>query len=652
MDYQAERLGLIVDLAEQSMDIVQRFSNDSIEAGSIQTASGPIKNLKQVSADIKSDGETAIDVAVTELIETLKTDTSVDALIDGLTDSAALAEASAERSESSASMAAAFNNPFASTAAGLNNTSGSGDLNRFFSVMGAGSTLATAYRNDAGSAVKIGEAPSVKAVTDLGIEDQSTEASGLSFGMVDDDERRLWLEAGLDGGPTPFAAAKIGATLTEENSPALAEGIAGKAVLESLEAVGIEDQSNDLTGLSFSMIDDDERRLWLEAGLDGGPTPFAAAKIGATLTEENSPALAEGIAGKAVLESLEAVGIEVLSELNDQSFAITDEHDRRLWLEAGLDGKPSAYAMKCIVEKLPGDIGGAPSTYNAGTKGVLKMVSGPNFVAPGDSMTAGAGGNGTNYTGVLQALLAAAGHPGTVKNRGVGGENSVTITARMGGYPFMVLPVAEVIPATTTPFEITLLPINGQMPAPLKQGSLTYTGRLGAVPGTFSRTESGGALTYYFTRATAGSEVVANRPVAMYLDIGIEARSDIYLIWIGQNGPDTTRAIQDAKALIQQMTALDKRYLVISKPGGTSAQDAEDAQWFAEFGRRFIPIRQYMVKYGLADAGITPTEQDLIDMASGTMPSSLRVDPTHWGAAGYTILGNVVFQRLIEMEWV
>ena len=508
------------------------------------------------------------------------------------------------------------------------------------------------WRNTAGVADYQDTYPNAKAIEEIGIEDQSTEVSGLSFGMVDDDERRLWLEAGLDGGPTPFAAAKIGATLTEENSPALAEGIAGKAVLESLEAVGIEDQSNDLTGLSFGMIDDDERRLWLEAGLDGGPTPFAAAKIGATLTEENSPALAEGITGKAIAESLDAVGIEVLSELNDQSFAITDEHDRRLWLEAGPDGKPSAYAMKCIVEKLPGDIGGAPSTYNAGTKGVLKMVSGPNFVAPGDSMTAGAGGNGTNYTGVLQALLAAAGHPGTVKNRGVGGENSVTITARMGGYPFMVLPVAEVIPATTTPFEITLLPINGQMPAPLKQGSLTYTGRLGAVPGTFSRTESGGVLTYYFTRATAGSEVVANRPVVMYLDVGIEARGDIYLIWIGQNGPDTTRAIQDAKALIQQMTALDKRYLVISKPGGTSAQDAEDAQWFAEFGRRFIPIRQYMVKYGLADAGITPTAQDLIDMANGTVPSSLRVDPTHWGAAGYTILGNVVFQRLIEMEWV
>ena len=508
MDYQAERLGLIVDLAEQSMDIVQRFSNDPVEAGRIQTASGPIKNLKQVSADIKLDGQFAIDVAVTELIDVLKTDTSVDALIDGLTDTAALAEASADRSESAASLAAAFSNPFPSIADGLKKTSGSGATDRFFSVPGTGRNLATAYLNDAGSEVKIGDAPSVKAVTDLGIEDQSAEASGLPFAMVDDDGRRLWLESGLDGGPTPYAAKKIGATLTEENSPVLAEGITGKAIAESLDAVGIE----------------------------------------------------------------------MLSELNDQAFAITDEHDRRLWLEAGSDGKPSAYAMKCIVEKLPGDIGGAPSTYNAGTKGVLKMVSGPNFVAPGDSMTAGAGGNGTNYTGVLQGLLTAAGHPGTVKNRGVGGENSVTITARMGGYPFMVLPVAEVIPATTTPFEITLLPINGQMPAPLKQGSLTYTGRLGAVPGTFSRTESGGVLTYYFTRATAGSEVVANRPMAMYLDVGIEARGDIYLIWIGQNGPDTTRAIQDAKALIQQMTALDKRFLVISKPGGTSAQDAEDAQ--------------------------------------------------------------------------
>lgn len=497
-------------------------------------------------------------------------------------DAALRSEEDAKRSELAANVAAATTNLKPTIADGLAATAGSGPDNRFFSVPSTGNLVVNAYRNDGGVPVEIGGIASSKAI----------------------------------------------------------------------EEIGIEEMDSDLTGNAFSTVADNDQRLWIEAGMDGGPTPYAARKIGATLTEENSPALAEGITGKAIAESLDAVGIEVLSELNDQAFAIADENDRRLWLEAGPDGKPSAYAMKCIIEKLPGDIGGAPSTYNAGTKGVLKMVSGPNFVAAGDSMTNGAGGGGTTYTGVLQGLLTAAGHPGTVKNQGVGGETSVTITARMGGYPFMVLPVAEVIPATATAFEITLLPINGQMPAPLKQGYITFTGRLGAVPGTFSRTESGGVLTYYFTRATAGSEVVANRPLPMYLDVGIESRGDIYLIWIGQNGPDTTRAIQDAKALIQQMTALDKRYLVISKPGGTSAQDAEDAQWFAEFGRRFIPIRQYMVKYGLADAGITPTAQDSIDMANGTVPSSLRVDPTHWNSAGYTILGHVAFQRLIELEWV
>ena len=428
---------------------------------------------------------------------------------------------------------------------------------------------------------------------------------------------------------------------------------------QAIEDIGIEEMDSDLTGLTFSILADNDQRLWFEAGMDGGPTPYAARKIGATLTEDNSPVLAEGITGKAIAESLDAVGIEDLSELNDESFVIADENDRLTWMGAGPDGKPSAYAMKCIIEKLPGDIGGAPSTYNAGTRGVFKMVSGPDITGSGDSMTQGAGGEGMGYVEVLRALMAAHGSSAEVKNRGVGGETSTTIAARMGGYPFIVLPVAGLIPVTTTPFEITLLPINGQMPAPLKQGYVApMPGRLGTVRGTFSRTESGGVLTYYFARATAGAEVVANRPLPLYLDVGIESLGDIQIIWIGQNGDPsytgalTARAIQDAKAIIQQMTALDKRYLVMSKPGGTSAQDAEDALWFAEFGRRFIPIRQYMVKYGLADAGITPTAQDLIDIANGTVPSSLRVDPTHFNPAAYNITGHLAFQRLIEFGWI
>lgn len=119
MDYQAERLGLIVDAAEQSMDIVQRFSNDPIGADNIQTATGPIKNLKQVSADIKSAGDAVIDVAVTDLIAELKTETSVSALIDGLTDSAAVAAQNATRAVIAADYANATGRIYPSIAIGL-----------------------------------------------------------------------------------------------------------------------------------------------------------------------------------------------------------------------------------------------------------------------------------------------------------------------------------------------------------------------------------------------------------------------------------------------------------------------------------------------------------------------------------------------------
>lgn len=421
---------------------------------------------------------------------------------------------------------------------------------------------------------------------------------------------------------------------------------------KAIEDIGMEEQPTDVSGLAFAVVDDEGRRTWLEAGKDGGPSAHAADKIGKVLTAENAPSLAEGVAAKAVAESVDAVGIEALSELNDLAFAVVDDQGHRTWLEADKKGKPTQHAIDCVVEKLPGGLGEAPSTYQSGIKGAMGIVSGPNITCWGDSMTAGAGGGGTTYPGALQGLLRAVGYAGTVTNRGVGGENTVTITARCGGNPFIVLPIGGVIPATTKAFEISLQAINGFVPKPLMQGTSSYTGRLGNVLGTFSRTVVDTAYTYFFTRAVAGAEVIANRPLPLYLDIGDQARDGINIIWIGQNGPNDVRAIQDAKAIIQRMTALDKRFLVISKPGGSSTSDVDDAMWFAEFGRRFIPIRQYMVKYGLADAGITPTAQDITDMANGTVPTSLRSDSVHWLGVGYTILANIIFQRLYEMEWI
>lgn len=78
----------------------------------------------------------------------------------GAAEKAELAEMAAEQASSSTFMAAAYSNPALSVADGLTKTSGSGSTNRFFSVFGAGETLAIAYRNDSGVAIEVGRSPS------------------------------------------------------------------------------------------------------------------------------------------------------------------------------------------------------------------------------------------------------------------------------------------------------------------------------------------------------------------------------------------------------------------------------------------------------------------------------------------------------------
>lgn len=313
-------------------------------------------------------------------------------------------------------------------------------------------------------------------------------------------------------------------------------------------------------------------------------------------------------------------------------------------MAVGLDGRTPQWVLDAWTQRM-NIPSAANTTYRSSYDSTdFPIVSGPDICMIGDSLTAGAGGGGTTYGTVLASLSGR-----TVYNNGVGGEGSVTITARMGGYPFTFTIDGGLIPAAVTPVSITIRPINGSPTSPLLQGG-GGSGWIILPDGT----RVNGAMTlvsgvYYFTRSTAGSDIACTRPVPYRRDSANLRRGDIYIIWIGQNGPSEARAIQDAKALIAHMTALDKRFLVIPRP---TNNDAADTLWVNEFGERVILARKYLVEYGLADAGITPTSQDITDMAAGTVPTSLRADAVHWTAAGYTILGKLVFQRMKELGWL
>jgi hypothetical protein len=618
---------------------------------------------------------------------------------DAISADADRAAANADRSLDSVNKAALYAD-LAMQTAGIYKTVQEGlaavQHDKYFQVPSSESTeFVILYKNESGVAVEVKRYPSKLAIENLGLEDQNHEVSGLIFAVTDDNGKLTWLEVLKDGGPSARAVKLIQDRLsvpdlvnalpdfqeteeipfpdTNEQIFALVDetgrrtwlevikdgGPSARAVKLIQDRLSVPDLVNALPDFQeteeipfpdtneqiFALVDETGRRTWLEVIKDGGPSARAVKLIQDKLSV---PDLVNVLPDFQELEEI------ARQDLNEPHFAITDEENRRTWLEMNQEGKPTARAIALIAEKLvlAGDFNGTAQKYSATVNSKkLGVVSGPNIVCWGDSMTAGAGGNGTTYPLVLQQLLQQSGSTAVVTNRGVGGESSVTITCRTNANPFLVTVSGGVIPATGQ-VAISLLPVNGHTPGPMKQGPASYKCSLLGVKGTFGRTVVDNIYNYWFQRDLAGVDIPANRPSPLYLDTAEEHRGDIAIIWIGQNGPSNERAIQDAKAIVRNLTALEKRFLVISKPGGTTAQNTEDARWFEEFGRRFIPIRQYMVEFGLSDAGITPTEQDLTDIASGTVPASLRVDSVHWVASGYQILGRLVFERLNELGWL
>ena len=63
------------------------------------------------------------------------------------------------------------------------------------------------------------------------------------------------------------------------------------------------------------------------------------------------------------------------------------------------------------------------------------------------------------------------------------------------------------------------------------------------------------------------------------------------------------------------------------------------------FGYHYIDISYYLRTYGLEDAGITPTEQDIEDINKGDIPSSLRIDAVHLTSKANEIVGKRIFEK-------
>lgn len=277
------------------------------------------------------------------------------------------------------------------------------------------------------------------------------------------------------------------------------------------------------------------------------------------------------------------------------------------------------------------------------------------IVCWGDSLTYGTGAtSGYTYPEVLSQLTGK-----VVHSCGFPGDTSAEICGYQGANPLMVQPCT--IPASGS-VTIEIYDYLHSDDTPFRFPTIANaiganSVSIGGVEGTLDLS-SGGNLdsrSFVFTRATPGEEVVLTYETPLIFNLAKDRQKDIQIIFIGTNGGfygEPSVLISQIDSMIHFNPAFEKKFIIVGIPTGTASYRAElETAMKTHFARHYINLRDYLVKAGLTDAGITPTESDLNDIKNGTVPTSLRVDETHFNNAGYTILARQIYKKGKELGY-
>lgn len=257
-----------------------------------------------------------------------------------------------------------------------------------------------------------------------------------------------------------------------------------------------------------------------------------------------------------------------------------------------------------------------------------------------------------------------------VYNGGTGGENVKTIVARQGADAMIVNNLT--IPADTSPVLIAtrnqlISTILGNKATPLLQGGAHVNPcYIGDIKGTLRWTGSSYADTngtWTFSRESAGDEVIIKRPTAIRTDFDINRNAPyLMVIFIGQNGgyDNVDDLIHWHRLMINHANA--DNVLILGLSSGTKEERKEyESKMKLEFGRYFISLREYLSNpiynedtiiscYGLEDAGLTPTPEDLTAIASGKIPPQLLIDTVHYTEITRKVIGRLIYKRAKELN--
>lgn len=313
----------------------------------------------------------------------------------------------------------------------------------------------------------------------------------------------------------------------------------------------------------------------------------------------------------------------------------------------------------------------------------------PGIVCWGDSLTLGSSGN-VSYPSVLKTyldtyfcdiydfrstILNAEDYARLqwddykvsvpVVNMGAGPEDSNTILGRAGALPYVVGEDVT-IPAGVEPVEIALRSENGSIVSPLTGGNAGVNNVfIGDVEGTLSIDSSdyyySSRYRYFFTRLTEGEETFMPAGTVVKTAATDLYRDYIHVVWIGSYDTisNADELVQKVKTLLDRQTKNTDRYIVIGLCSvnqsiyGTYLMDSIDTAMMQAFGNRYINVRKYLVEDGLADAGISPTSEDRINISEGMIPRSFVTTSNTIDLNGkaYGVIGRLIYNRMESLGY-
>lgn len=279
----------------------------------------------------------------------------------------------------------------------------------------------------------------------------------------------------------------------------------------------------------------------------------------------------------------------------------------------------------------------------------------PGIVCWGDDMTAGQGGTGTTYPKVVEKLLKSSNLNIPVLNMGIADESSLEVLGRCGAIPFvisedMVLSGSGVL----CPVKLSNSknqPVNplihtknpGVNPVKINGVEFTLFGNI--ISSTdFSLNE------YYLSARKPTKDFSVTKGTVIETE-GSNYKDYINIICIGQHGGynTTTELVQQLNIFVNSLGKNKDKYLILSHIG-SDPKTEEILQ--TNFKEHYVNVRDFLVKNGLSNLGMEPTDADKKDIAENKVPSALRHDENNLNDNGYKVLGDLVYNKLIELQYL